>query len=268
MHGCLPEASETITPLRKCLPQWHAPTQGRGFEEGIDDPIGSAVAIPGAVVRVLRESELRPSATPEITMIELRLATSEGSAIRDRGKVTFGMDNSPPVSVQDTRGIQGAAWYLGVTVIVLGLALTLCGVGSLVASWVAGGASQYYWAAFLGLPVIALGSALTESRKLVSYEQTDSGEMVPVTSVQSTITGAVVTCGRCQATNPSAAEFCNRCGTALETSNCLQCGAEAPPNARFCTQCGAAFKVNVCAACGSPMKGLPRYCNQCGRPVV
>jgi len=62
----------------------------------------------------------------------------------------------------------------------VGVILTAIGLISLVSSWGAIGAARYFRAAFLGLPLIALGSGLAQARKLGAYSRDLSRHMVPV----------------------------------------------------------------------------------------
>jgi ribosomal protein L40E len=127
---------------------------------------------------------------------------------------------------------------LGGIVVALGLVLTVIGSVSLFSSWRTIGSSHYYWAAFLGLPLIAVGSAFTHSESLGVHDVNLSGEMTPVATNLGTRDDFAVPCARCQATNPTHANFCNQCGTSLSDPTCLGCGARITRNARFCTQCG------------------------------
>ena len=130
----------------------------------------------------------------------------------------------------------------------LGVILTVIGLISWASSWGKIGAARYYWAAFLGLPIIAVGSALMGLRNLGPTSRRLSGEMVLVARNdvnglnQVTVEDNVVTCNRCQATNSARARFCNQCGTALNASTCPGCGAEHTPDARFCSQCGKSLE--------------------------
>jgi ribosomal protein L40E len=118
-----------------------------------------------------------------------------------------------------------------------GVILTLVGSFSLFSSWGTVGGSRYYWAPFLGLPLIALGSAITQSEHLTPCEVTLYDDRSPRAADQAT-REAVVACERCHTTNPSLANFCNQCGTSLLAPICVACGAKIPANSRFCTHCG------------------------------
>jgi ribosomal protein L40E len=133
---------------------------------------------------------------------------------------------------------------LGIILVGLGVILTVVGAVSLVSSWGTIGGSRYFWAAYLGLPLIALGSVLTQSRNLSADRLSTSGDRnqtvndgVSAASGQTPLE-TTIDCQRCHAPNPGDAKFCNQCGNALKASACPECGAEVTPNARFCNQCG------------------------------
>ena len=56
--------------------------------------------------------------------------------------------------------------FFGAIIAGFGVILTAVGSFSLFSSWGTIGGSRYYWAAFLGLPLIAVGSAFTQSENL------------------------------------------------------------------------------------------------------
>jgi ribosomal protein L40E len=125
----------------------------------------------------------------------------------------------------------------GVTTVALGVLLTLVGVLSLFSSWGIVGGSRYYWAAFLGLPLIVVGSEFTEPKNLTPFEADLNDNRTPRAADQ-TKHALIMGCQRCHATNPSGANFCNQCGISLQIPTCVSCGATIPSKARFCTHCG------------------------------
>ena len=142
---------------------------------------------------------------------------------------------------QDQRRRHDFLRVFGVMVVGLGVVLTAVGSISLFASWGSVGGSRYYWAAFLGLPLVAVGSAFSQAENLTGYEVSLAGDITPVATEMGRSYEAVVACARCQATNPPAAKFCNQCGTSLMAPTCGGCGARLTWNARFCTRCGKAL---------------------------
>ena len=145
---------------------------------------------------------------------------------------------TPPESAAHRHGYPGFLRFLGAMVVAVGVVLTALGSISLFSSWGVVGGSRYYWAAFLGLPLIAIGSAFTEAENLSACDVNLSEEMTLAARERRTGDGAVIACERCRATNAAAANFCNQCGTALNAPACVGCGARITWNARFCTYCG------------------------------
>jgi ribosomal protein L40E len=129
---------------------------------------------------------------------------------------------------------------------------------------------RYFWAAFLGLPLLVIGLGLTRFGYLGAILRYFSGEVAPVakdtfnhmahgtaegveTLAQALSRGlagggraashpdeASISCGQCTTLNPASAQFCSRCGAALVSKACPDCGASLAPDARFCGQCGKA----------------------------
>jgi hypothetical protein len=145
-------------------------------------------------------------------------------------------------SIAHERSYYSVMWLFGAIIVGAGVILTTVGSFSLFSSWETTGGSRYYWAAFLGLPLIAVGSAFTQAENL---SVSDEGLYDERTIVErdKPARDAFVSCEFCRATNPSAASFCNQCGKSLKAPMCGTCGAKMMPNARFCTHCG---KSMVC----------------------
>jgi Double zinc ribbon len=144
---------------------------------------------------------------------------------------------TPPMSAPHRKRPPGFLRAVGTIVVVLGVALTVIGSISLFASWGTIGGSRYYWAAFLGLPLIAIGSAITQPEILGVHDVSLSREVNSVAIDPRTQNEAAVTCAHCEAANVSTANFCNQCGTLLKVRTCVGCGAKVTWNARFCTRC-------------------------------
>ena len=145
-------------------------------------------------------------------------------------------------SIAHERSYYSVMWLFGAIIVGAGVILTTVGSFSLFSSWGMIGGSRYYWAAFLGLPLIAVGSAFTQTENL---DASDEDLFVHRTKLESDepARGGGVMCELCRATNPSGASFCNQCGKSLKPPVCVSCGTKMTPNARFCTHCG---KSMVC----------------------
>jgi hypothetical protein len=150
------------------------------------------------------------------------------------------MSNIPRMGAPVPRTLKGFLRYFGAMLVGAGVILTVIGVYSRFSSWNVIGASRYFWAAFLGLPLIAIGSFLNQSANVGVYRRFSSGELTLDAEELDDRTSErpMVKCERCQTLNAAIARFCNQCGIALAALTCLGCGAEVTPGARFCHQCG------------------------------
>ena len=96
--------------------------------------------------------------------------------------------------------------FFGAIIVGLGVILTLVGSFSLFSSWGTIGGSRYYWAAFLGLPLIAVGSAFTQSEHLTPSEVDLYDDQTP-RAVDQTKREAVVACEALSRHQPVLCEF-------------------------------------------------------------
>jgi ribosomal protein L40E len=161
--------------------------------------------------------------------------------------------------------IRNVLRIVGPGVLVAGLILTGIGLLSFFSSFGSFGPPRDFWCAFLGLPLMAVGAALTQFAYLGAIARYSSGEVAPVgkdtfnymaegTSEavrtmahavgQGLSSGARGTeavgghCPKCDAPNPADARFCDRCGASLEDKSCPRCGSRNDSAAKFCNQCG------------------------------
>jgi hypothetical protein len=131
---------------------------------------------------------------------------------------------------------------LGPTTAMLGLLLTVIGFGSLLSSFGSHEMPRYFWCAFIGLPLLAVGVAISQFGFLGSFTRYVSGEVAPVqkdtfnylargtregVKTLATAVGeglaegmskdeqAVKRCRTCDHENDSDARFCKNCGSSL-----------------------------------------------------
>jgi ribosomal protein L40E len=98
-----------------------------------------------------------------------------------------------------------------------------------------------FWMAFIGLPLVAIGSWMLKAGYLGAATRYVAGE---VSSPLRDTLGAVglvdagVACWSCGAGNDPDAKFCDACGVAMRRA-CPSCGVDNDPDATFCDGCGA-----------------------------
>jgi hypothetical protein len=184
------------------------------------------------------------------------------------GKVDAIMVKSPAPIDPRHQQVQAVLRSLGPVVLGLGVICAAIGLISFFSALGTFEPPRYFWAVFVGFPLIAIGAAMTRMGYLGAVFRYFSGEVTPVArdtfnamaegthSGVETVAQALgrglasgmganvlpepgcIQCRRCQAPNPSHARFCNQCGTALQGSTCTACGAAMAPGALFCNHCG------------------------------
>lgn len=134
----------------------------------------------------------------------------------------------------------------GPVLIVIGLLLTIAGLASFFGSFGSfDGMPNNFWMAFIGLPLIAIGVAMTSVAYLGAASRYVAGEVTP--AIRDTLGALGVsngeTCAACGATNDAEARFCDSCGKPL-SAQCAACGATNDAGARFCDACGAVLPAS------------------------
>lgn len=151
---------------------------------------------------------------------------------------------------------------LGLLISVAGGVFTAIGIGSFFSSFGTFEQPRYFWCAFLGLPLLGLGTMLLKAGYLGAVTRYAASEIAPVAadtlnymagetrdSVQQVATAIgsglrgdrTLACSACHHGNDANAQFCNQCGTSLQPAACPKCQAVPPPGARFCSGCGTAL---------------------------
>lgn len=173
---------------------------------------------------------------------------------------------------------RGALRVIGPIILVVGIILTVIGIGSFfvsmnsaMSSFGATSGPKYFWCAFLGMPLVVVGLAITSYGYMGAVARYSAAEIAPVGKDTinymadgtkggiKTVARAVgegisaglaagaaggsaqttVQCPRCETDNDADARFCDNCGAELTTSReCSQCGEQNDPDARFCDNCG------------------------------
>jgi len=149
---------------------------------------------------------------------------------------------------------------------VLGAGVIMVAIGfiSFFAAFGSFGPPRYFWCAFVGMPLIAIGASLSRLGYMGAVGRYVAGEVAPVAKdtinymaegstetirhVSEAISeglskgrapALLVRCHKCNTENQAQAKFCNSCGAALLKSKpCNQCGELNDPDARFCDNCG------------------------------
>jgi hypothetical protein len=103
-----------------------------------------------------------------------------------------------------------------------------------------------FWMAFLGVPLIAVGSAMLKAGYIGPAVRYVSGEVTPPLRDalgQLGIGAGQLACAACGGRNAADAKFCDDCGAALRRT-CPACNGDNAPDAKFCDDCGAALPAS------------------------
>jgi hypothetical protein len=147
----------------------------------------------------------------------------------------------PDPSLDQQANVRSFLRIGGPILLVIGLLLTLAGMASFFSAFGTFGAMPTnFWMAFIGLPLTAIGAAMTKAGYLGPATRYVAGEVTP--TIRDTlgslgIGGSVQACASCGAENDADSRFCDSCGKPLSRA-CASCGAENDADARFCDGCG------------------------------
>ncbi len=152
---------------------------------------------------------------------------------------------------------------VGPLVAVVGLLLIAIGFGSFFMSLGKFEPPRFFWCAFLGMPLLFLGIAMSQFGFLGAVARYQAGELAPVGKdtinylAEGTKDGvqtiaAAVGAGLAQnATGPDKMVPCPECGHAGDVQ------------AKFCDACGASL-AKVCPSCGHVNDRDANFCANCG----
>jgi len=131
---------------------------------------------------------------------------------------------------------------LGPTTAVLGLLLTIIGFGSLLSSFGSPEMPKYFWCAFIGLPLLGVGVAMSQFGFLGSFIRYVSGEAAPVQKdtfnylaegTKEGVKTVATAIGEGLAAGMRKDEYVGK--------HCLTCNHENEMDAKFCKNCGSSL---------------------------
>lgn len=145
----------------------------------------------------------------------------------------------------------------------VGLIFTIAGIGSFFASFGTFEPPRYFWCAFVGLPLMALGAAISQYAFMGRLFRYMAGETAPVAKDTFNFLAEGTQQGvRTMAT--AAGEGLRGSGSQLQ---CARCGQPNLMDARFCRKCGASL-ASTCPSCGHQNAGGAGFCDACGKPLA
>ena len=171
-------------------------------------------------------------------------------------------------------GIRDVLRVVGPIVAVIGLIFGIVGIASFFSAFGGSGPPRQFWCAFVGMPLLAVGIALTKFGYMGKFARYVAGEIAPVgkdtfnymadgtkdgiktvaKAIGEGLGGALggaaaagpartkVRCHKCNSLVAEDSKFCGNCGAAVaKTKACPQCSELNDPDAKFCDNCGHNF---------------------------
>lgn len=164
------------------------------------------------------------------------------------------------------QGKHAALRLVGLLVLAVGLVFMIVGISNFFSAFGGSGPPRLFWCAFVGMPLVAIGTALTKAGFAGAVARYQAGEYAPVAKdtfnyVADGTQGGVRTIA-------SAIGEGLRGEAGEDTLPCPACGAFNEQGSKFCDQCGGAFPVELrCPGCGEINDPDARFCDRCGEPI-
>jgi hypothetical protein len=159
--------------------------------------------------------------------------------------------------------IRGVLRVVGPLVAGLGLVFTIVGIGSFFAAFGSFGPPRYFWCAFVGMPLLFVGIAISKFAFLGRLTRYVAGESAPV--AKDTFNYLA------QGTQPGVRAMATAVGQGLQgrgaQAQCAKCGQSNDADARFCRNCGTGLSM-ACPACGHDNESAAKFCDACGKPLA
>jgi len=163
------------------------------------------------------------------------------------------------------RQIQGLLRTVGPVVLGLGVAFTAVGLIGFFRAFGSFEPPRYFWCAFVGMPLIAIGSGMSKLGYLGAFSRYVMGEVAPVQKdtfnvLAEGVSPGVESLARAVRHGLSG----EREAESVQESQCPDCAASCDPTARFCSQCGGSLEKKACPGCGQSYERDDKFCDQCG----
>lgn len=146
----------------------------------------------------------------------------------------------PDPGLRDQAQLRSVMRIVGPVLVGVGLLLTAIAMFDFFAAFGGFGIPGNFWMAFVGIPLIGIGSAITKFAYLGPASRYVAGEVTP--TIRDTlgalgIGGGQTVCAACGGSNAADATYCDDCGVALRRV-CATCATANAGDAKFCKSCG------------------------------
>jgi hypothetical protein len=159
---------------------------------------------------------------------------------------------------------------VGPAVVGVGVIFLVIGIGSFFSAFGSFQPPRYFWCAFVGIPLMALGVAICRFAFMGAVARYMADEVAPVgkdvvnymaDGTKDAVRDVAAAVGEGFREGPAAKE--------PRAVHCPKCNADNEASANFCKACGAPMaQRKECPACGELNDADARFCDHCGKPVA
>lgn len=150
----------------------------------------------------------------------------------------------------------------GPAMIVAGLLFSAVGLTSFFMAFNSFGPPRYFWCAFIGLPLVAVGIGLTKFAFMGDIFRYMSAEAAPVGKDTFNYLAANMRDGVRDISSAVSQGFSD------SSIRCSACGNASDPTAKFCDECGQPLIQRLrCLNCSELNESGAKFCNACGRQL-
>lgn len=125
------------------------------------------------------------------------------------------------------------------------------------------GPPRYFWCAFVGIPLLAIGGALCIFGFMGAVVRYQAGAVAPVGKDAINYLAEGTQEGVRTVASAVAAGLAAGAGNAGLAASCPKCGGSNDANAKFCKQCGSPLST-TCPSCGRANDADAKFCDHCG----
>ena len=155
---------------------------------------------------------------------------------------------------------------VGPVILAIGIIFVITGFVSFFTAFHGNGEPKYFWCGFVGMPLVAVGGAITKFGYMGKVARYFAEEMAPV--------GKDTFNYMAHGTKDSVRDLAAAVGEGLGIKDndevkirCQECNGLADEDANFCPDCGNSLSnEKECSGCGEMNDADAKFCDNCGGP--
>jgi hypothetical protein len=188
----------------------------------------------------------------------------------DRRDESNELNRLPQLGGGDHDDIRALLRVVGPAVVLLGAIFLIVGIGNFFASFGSFEPPRYFWCAFVGMPLLAGGMAISKFAFIGAVTRYLADEVAPVgKDVVNYMAEGTQDAVRSVAAAVGEGLRGDSPGQATHGLHCPKCGTPNETTAKFCKACGTGLVKSLhCPSCGGLNDADARFCDHCGKPLA